>query len=340
MIQSFLRKLEVRSMPKKTSLTQNSRNGKRLKKMLLCLLIILVILSIIPYVIPLSKYTPPTLPFENSFFYQIEETRLHYRLYLPEQDHSLGNIIMVHGLGGSTFSYEKNAPFLASMGYRVITLDLPGFGYSSRNVDENHAQEHRAELIWQLLDDIDPSASWHLMGHSMGGGTVAAMAYQNPDKTDSLVLIDGALFNSDRGSSWMTTFPVVGRWIQVSLEHILIKESRIETFLASAYGQEATQEQVQGYLLPLQVKGTARAATSFLKTSQNLSEDELSKIKVPVLAIWGEDDTWVPLSDAIRIKVLMPQMEIVSIDGSGHCPMETHAEIFNDTLRQWLIKKN
>lgn len=327
-------------MIKHSNLTQSSQKGRRLKTLFVGLLVILIILSILPYAIPLSKSEPQVSPYENSYFYQTADTTMHYRLYLPEQEHPLGNIIMVHGLGGSSFSYEKNAPYLASLGYRVITLDLPGFGYSSRNTDENHAQEHRAELIWQCLDDIDASATWHLMGHSMGGGTVAAMAYQNPDKTDSLVLIDGALFNGARGSSWLATIPMVNRWIQVALEHIFIKESRIDSFLASAYGQEATEDQVQGYLLPLQVKGTARAATSFLKTSRNLSEDELSKIKVPVLAIWGEDDTWVPLSEAMRIKVLMPQMEIVSIDGAGHCPMETHAEIFNDTLRQWLIKKN
>lgn len=327
-------------MLKQTKISQNSRNHKRLRKILLSLFAILIVFSILPYVIPLSKYNPSTLPFENSTFYQTGNTTLHYRLYLPEVIKPIGNILMVHGLGGSTFSYEKNAPYLASLGYRVITLDLPGFGYSSRNLDENHAQNHRAELIWQCLDDIDASATWHLMGHSMGGGTVAAMAYQNPEKTASLVLIDGALFNADRGSSWMATFPVVGRWIQVSLEHFLIKETRIKSFLDSAYGQEATPEQVQGYLLPLQVKGTARAALSFLKTSQNLSEDNLSKIKVPSLAIWGTEDAWVPLSDALKIKTFMPQLEIISIDGAGHCPMETHVETFNDILSQWLIKKN
>ena len=327
-------------MIKHSNLTQSSRKGRRLKTLFVGLLVILIILSILPYAIPLSKSEPQVSPYENSYFYQTADTTMHYRLYLPEQEHPLGNIIMVHGLGGSSFSYEKNAPYLASLGYRVITLDLPGFGYSSRNTDENHAQEHRAELIWQCLDDIDASATWHLMGHSMGGGTVAAMAYQKPEKTHSLVHIDGALFNSDRGSSWMATFPVVGRWIQVSLEHILIKESRIKSFLDSAYGQEATLEQVQGYLLPLQVKGTARAALSFLKTSENLSEDDLNKIKVPALAIWGSDDAWVPLSDALKIKTCMSQLEIVSIDGAGHCPMETHVETFNDILRQWLIKKN
>lgn len=304
------------------------------------LLILIVIISVIPYLIPLSKPGNTTLPYENSRFLTLGETTLHYRTYLPDVASYKGNIVMIHGLGGSTFSYEQNAPYLTSHGYRVITLDLPGFGYSSRNLKENHAQENRAQLIWQCLEQIDASATWHLVGHSMGGGTVAAMAYQKPEKTNSVVFIDGALFDSNRGNSWITSLPVVQRWIQIALEHVFIKEARIESFLASAYGQAPTHEQIMGYLGPLKVKGTARAATTFLNTGKNLPESDLMKITVPAFAIWGENDAWVPLSDALRIKAIMPQLEIVNIEGAGHCPMETHSEIFNEQLRQWIEKKN
>jgi len=317
-----------------------------LKRIFITVLVLLLLVSLIPYFIPLSKPVAQTPPYENSAFFTSGDSIIHYRTYLPQTTPYQGKILMIHGLGGSTFSYEKNAPVLAEQGYYVITLDLPGFGYSSRNPDENHAQSHRAALIWQLLDQVDAELSqsalsadstpWHLAGHSMGGGTVAAMAYQEPQRTQSLILIDGALFETNRSGFSLTSVPMFVRWIQVALEHAVINENRIRSFLESAYGQPPTSEQVAGYLEPLQKKGTARAAASLLKTAENLPESALATLTVPTLAIWGNDDQWVPFSDTTKIKSLLPQLEIKSIDGAGHCPMETHSDLFNDYLIAWL----
>jgi pimeloyl-ACP methyl ester carboxylesterase len=329
--------------------TNHTKNHILLKRILSSAFAILLLVSIIPYFVPLSKPVTHALPYDNSDTFTIDNTTIHYRTYPPQNTKYQGNVIMIHGLGGSTFSYEKSAPFLADQGYYVITLDLPGFGYSSRNPDENHAQTHRASLIWQCLDQIEDqikqsyniteSVKWHLVGHSMGGGTVAAMAHQEPKRTQSLVFVDGALFETSRSGFTLTSVPMLLRWVQVALEHVIINEDRIRTFLESAYGQTPTTDQVEGYLNPLQLNGTARSATSLLKTAENLSESALATLKVPVLAIWGKDDQWVPFSDANRIKALMPQLKIQAIEGAGHCPMETHPDIFNNNLLAWLNLK-
>jgi len=328
-----------------------TNRGKRyvlLKRILIGALVIVVFISLFPYFVRLSEAGTLLLPYDNSALFKSNETTIHYRTYLPQNNRYRGNVIMIHGLGGSTFSYEKSAPFLAEQGFYVVALDLPGFGYSSRNPDENHAQAYRASLIWKCLDQIDgqikqsygagSSDKWHLVGHSMGGGTVAAMAYQEPKRTESIVFVDGALFETSRGGFDLTALPMLVRWVQVALEHVIINEKRIGSFLESAYGQVPTNEQVAGYLKPLQVKGTARAAASFIKTSENLPESALATLTVPALAIWGELDQWVPVGDAIRIKTLMPQLDIQVIEGAGHCPMETHSGVFNKYLFTWLSK--
>ena len=225
-----------------------------LKRILLVSLAILLIILIFPYFVPLSKPVTIALPYDNSATFTIDNTTIHYRTYPTQNSKVQGNVLMIHGLGGSTFSYEKSAPFLAAQGYYVITLDLPGFGYSSRNPDENHAQTHRASLIWQILDQIDDqikqsysmtdSVKWHLVGHSMGGGTVAAMAHQEPKRTESLVFVDGALFETSRGGFTLSSVPMLLRWVQVALEHVIINEDRIRSFLSSAYGVAPTAEQV------------------------------------------------------------------------------------------------
>jgi 2-hydroxy-6-oxonona-2,4-dienedioate hydrolase len=306
------------------------------------LLILLIGFIIIPYLIPLSKPTIPLLPYANSHQFVSNMTTIHYRLYEPELDVFLGKILLVHGLGGSTYSYEKNASILAEAGYQVVTVDLPGFGYSSRNTDEDHSQLNRAHLLWQLLDELDQNQandildkSWHLGGHSMGGGTVSAMAYQRPSSTASLILIDGALFETSRRGG-ITSLPVISRWLQVLLEHYLIKPERFEDFLASAYGQSPQPEDILGYYEPLSIPGTARSAISLLKTAENMPSDNLSQLSMPVLALWGEKDTWVPVDETKRIQAELPQTTVIIINEAAHCPMETHPEEFNKYLLDWL----
>ncbi len=319
-------------------------NGKKmLKRFGVGVVSFLVLLAILPYLIPLSRHGEMIAPYSNSGFFETGDTTIHYRLYIPEGEPIRGKVLLVHGLGGSTYSFEQNAPILAEEGFVAVSVDLPGFGYSSRYPDENHAQVHRADLLWQLLDMLDAevvrqeerSAGWHLGGHSMGGGTIAAMAMQRQTQTASLVFIDGALFETSRNSR-IATFPVISRWLQVLLERVLIQPPQIERFLTSAYGRAPTVEEVSGYLAPLSVAGTARSATALLKTAQNRPPEELSQLTVPALAIWGGLDSWVPVSDTVRIQTLMPQLKIDVIPEAAHCPMETHPGQFNHILLQWL----
>jgi len=306
------------------------------------LLIFLISIIVVPYLIPLSKAGSIQMPYENSHLYESETSTLHYRLYKPTDSDILGKILLVHGLGGSTFSYEKNAPILAEAGYYVVTIDLPGFGYSSRNTQENHDQLNRAQLAWDLLDEVDQnldsdftSLPWHLGGHSMGGGTVSAMAFLRQQSTASLILIDGALFETNRSNSFVT-LPVVSRWLQVILEHYLIKPKQFEKFLTSAYGKPPTSEDILGYYEPLSTDGTARSSIALLKTAKNIPSENLTQLKMPVLAIWGEKDTWVPLSETEKIKDKMPQTLLKTINEAAHCPMETHPVEFNQYIIEWL----
>lgn len=317
-----------------------------MKKVIRIILIVIMLLIIIPYLVPLSRASEEGAmrPFDNSFTY---EDTIHYRIWKPESGKIQGKILMVHGLGGSTYSFGANAPFFAENGFLVIAVDLPGFGYSKRGNDINHAQRHRADQLWDLLESIDQALEdevkyedWHLAGHSMGGGTVGAMAAIAPKRTKSLLLIDGALTQQERKASWLIEIPPVGRALQVLLEHVFINERGIGNLLASAYGRPLKENEIKGYLDPLLVKGTARGLLNFVKTSENIPLFELSNYNGPVLALWGENDTWVPLNEIDRIRAYVPALEVVIISGAAHCPMETHPEVFNQDYYMFLLEND
>ena len=320
---------------------------KGIKRVLTILLAAFLLLSLLPYLFPLSdaKLSPIPTPYAESQYREVDGLDLHYRIFTP--DHTpKGKLLFIHGLGGSTFSWRENMTFFQDEGYLVIAVDLPGFGYSSKASGINHSQARRSQMIWSLLDLVDEdldelttNLQWTLLGHSMGGGTATAMAIDRPSDTKSLVLVDGAVFENQPSSvSALLAYAPLARGVAVIFDRILLSAKRIDSFLTSAYGRPATLEEIDGYLTPLKEPGTPKVALDLVKTSKNVPVEGVQNNDVPILALWGQEDTWVPLSDAEKIQDLIPRTEIVSISGAYHCPMETHSELFNDELLMFLEK--
>ena len=306
-----------------------------LKKLLKYGLIILIVLMVLPYFIPRDFNTPiPDQPYVNSAFYTTSDgTSLHAQIYKPEGE-MVGKIVMIHGLGASSFSYRNNAPYFADKGYLVVAVDLPAFGYSSKETGLDHSQTQRAKYIWEWLDHLDGefgSGAWHLVGHSMGGSTVLAMSNQKPSSVLSMNLIAGAVTQETSRNPWFISTPL-GEWLKVALRYLIINEDRFSSILLGAYNQTPSNEAVLGYLKPLQTKGTIQALLDFVKTSENVTIDEL-KYNLPLHLLWGEEDTWVGVENISMIEEVLDVDAIVIFDGEGHCVHETEPTFNEELLR-------
>lgn len=319
------------------------RKGGKGKVFLVFLVVLLLAALVLPYLVPLSApaHAPESLPFVNSAFVEAAGTRIHYRLAVPEESSPLGKLLLVHGLAGSTFSFEALTPLLVQAGVVVVSVDLPGFGYSSRDLDYDHSQRNRAHTLWQLLDHVDQGLApdlaaqpWHLGGHSMGGGTAYAMALQQPDRACGLVLMDAPLTGGSR--SGLLSVPPFLQWTLLALEHLVINEQRIAALLESAYGQKPNEQQVAGYLAPLRVPGTAQSLGRMVRTAREEDLAGFPDLPLPLLAIWGEEDRWVPLSALKALQALRPDMASLVVKGAGHCPMETHPKEVAEALLAWM----
>ncbi len=306
---------------------------------------LVMLLSITPYLIPLQEggWDRYALTYSNSEFVKAGNVEIHYREWGHEYAHENGagkNVLLVHGLGGSTFSWRYTAPALAAEGYRVIAVDLPGFGASERKTGFEHSAENRASYLWEMLEKLYPGESWHLAGHSMGGAAVAAMALQEPHKTDAIILAAGAISPFEPSLiNVLLKYPPLTRWARVLAGTFIPQESRIETLLESAYGREPSPEEVYGYLRPLRVEGTDGTFADLLRSTPTPLADRLDQVEKPALCLWGENDEWVSLEEGRKLDGLLPDSELVVIPGEGHCPMETAPEKFNQKLLAFLNRR-
>jgi 2-hydroxy-6-oxonona-2,4-dienedioate hydrolase len=307
---------------------------KTWKKIVLALLFIIVVL---PYLLPAENVAAiPEKPFENSEFVIVDGVSLHYRMW--KNDDALGNILLIHGLGGSTFSFRNNAEALSSAGYNVIAVDLPAFGYSDRKRNIDHSQDNRAQLLWLMIEEIEQNnefeGKWILAGHSMGASTTIAMANQKADKVSALGFIDGAVSGGHRNNT-LFRLPFVQQWAKVILKNFVVTEKNVTGFLSSAYNREPSESELTGYLKPYLIKGTFGAWMDFLSSAKNINIEDLTDKDIPILVLWGEDDEWVSVDTVGIITSTVNNTLVYIFEGEGHCPNET-SPIFNEKMIELL----
>lgn len=291
-----------------------------------------------------TEFIIEDLFFANSSFQSIEGLNLHYRLWQPVSNFSQGNVLLIHGFGSSTFSWRYVVPELVKNDYLVLAVDLPGFGLSQRKPSVEQSYEQRAKLIWKLLENLEIlNVPWNLVGHSMGGGVVIAMALQKPEDTLTLTLVDGVFKSQNRKiSTLLFQCRVLRNFTARILDKFFITKRRIRSFLNSAYGREPTPEEVEGYYQPLKLPHTYLTIAKLLRTYRSDLDlkRRISEITSPSLLVWGKEDKWVPIKEAEELIPKMSRAQLIIIEEAAHCPMETHPEVFNQYLLNFLKEFN
>jgi pimeloyl-ACP methyl ester carboxylesterase len=195
------------------------------------------------------------------------------------------------------------------------------------------------------IQDIGPrEASATIVGHSMGAGVVGHFAALYPDRVDNLVFVDGAPSTADGDEgfnflSYLVRFPPIRQWARFIMRWQLDEEAVAERLRSAYYDPDFVTEEIESnYLAPQRIKDWELALLGIMRDSgeNNLAAPVQDYTSAPALIIWGEEDTWVPLSSGNAFSESMPDAEYVIIPDSGHLPMEEQAELFNATLLKFL----
>lgn len=289
----------------------------------------------------------PDKPYPNSRFALIDSLRIHYRVWNEDLPHPRGKVLLIHGFCGSTFCWRNNFDTLAGAGYLVVAIDLPGFGYSARSAKVNQSQSNRARMIWELLADFDreDTSLWNIVGHSMGGGAAEAVALVKPERTQSLTILDGMIFikngNVNLSIVGLVNHPVYKKLLLSYTENQYLSFNNFRRELKGTYGFLPDTATVNGYWEPLQIEGTAETVVNLLANSSEIQELDIQGLsKLPVLVIWGKKDHTIRLKNGKKMKRAVPSIELKVIPDAHHMAMETHPEVFNRLLVEFLDKNN
>jgi pimeloyl-ACP methyl ester carboxylesterase len=247
-------------------------------------------------------------------------------------------MVFVHGLGGRWQNWLLNIPaFMGS--HRVIAPDLPGFGESEMPAEEISISGY-AKVVDALLGELGVESAV-FVGNSMGGFVSAEIALSFATRVERLVLVSAAgLSIEDRKREPLLTLARI--WAasatRVTAQGDAVvtrpRARRMALQLVLRYPEKLspamTYELVQGAGAP----GFIDALSALLDHSYR---DELPKIDVPVLIVWGRNDMLVPRGDAREYEDLIgPNARRVMFDDTGHVPMIERPNAFNALVAEFL----
>jgi pimeloyl-ACP methyl ester carboxylesterase len=227
-------------------------------------------------------------------------------------------IVMLHGFGGDKENWSLYARHFTKR-YRVIAVDLPGFGENVRDPDWDYGMATQARRLRSFVHALGID-KFHITGNSMGGFIALYYALDYPEELSSLTLFDNAGVKSKKKSELEIAIDEKRNLLLTKtleeFEQLLdfVMHKRIPS--PKYMKQAMMQVQQQNYEFLDKIFWTlADEATEHTVT------DRLSEISVPTLVIWGRHDRVLDVSCTEAMSASIPDNKIVIFEDAGHIPM-------------------
>ena len=244
-------------------------------------------------------------------------------------------IVCVHGLGGTKASFLTTVNALADH-YRVVAIDLPGFGESDKPIGAPYDAPWFARSVFAAMDALGVEHA-HIAGNSMGGRVAIEAGLTDRDRIGGLLLLSPAL-------AWLRARPwaPIVRALRPELGLLQpaprpVVEAMVRRLVPAGNGgwtSAGIDEFLRAYL-------TRSGRAAFYAAARNIYLDEphgdagfwtrLRSLESDSLFVWGRHDRLVPIAFMKHVEKALPRARHVELS-CGHVPQverpqETHAAI-------------
>lgn len=228
-------------------------------------------------------------------------------------------VVLVHGLSAPSFVFAALIPFLTSAGFRVLTYDLYGRGWSDRPRDRQSGAFFARQLT-ELLDHQNVRRPVTLLGYSMGGAIVASFAVLHPDRVRNLILLASAGFAHQTGGmvGFIRHTPLLGDWLMAVLGGARLRvwakrEVSRNQHIPDIADRMAQETRYRGY-----TRSILSSLRNLLARPFDGLHQALAAKAIPTLAIWGGMDETIPIASADRLTAANPAVKTVILDRADH----------------------
>ncbi|MEM7553451.1 MAG: alpha/beta hydrolase [Cyanobacteria bacterium P01_A01_bin.84] len=263
-------------------------------------------------------------------------------------------LFLLHGVGSWSYNWRNSIEPLSKY-FRVICFDAKGFGFSEKSVYRQEIPGHQAiefeRIISQLCDE--PVV---IVAESLGALISLAIAQNNPQLIASLIAINVPIF-ADGLPHWgmqvLSGTPLelvkvidylrLTYWFAPLVKKLIERERREVLFDPSIL----TKTDIHWITYPfIEIPGTlSKAAEELQIAAREISnskvnqsswltqiQNKLHLISSPTLILWGEYDSWFPVSHGKKLNQCLPNSLLQIIPDCRHDASTGAAKIVNQAV--------
>ncbi|MCR8825306.1 alpha/beta fold hydrolase [Pseudosulfitobacter koreensis] len=242
--------------------------------------------------------------------------------------------VCIHGLTTSSYVWGGLARGLAAMGFRVLIFDHYGRGYSDRPKGAHDNAFYLSE-VEELLAHEGVDQDITLIGYSMGGAIATLYAAAHPDQIRQLILLAPAGMTQVRTQlgQFVRKTPILGDWMMLAffpyqLRKGLKAEEALPTQVENIGDKQRAELKWRGF-----VPAVLASLRGVLSRTQKTEHQIIHREGIPVLAIWGREDTVISLSSVGVLAEWSRHAHQEVIDGATHALTYTHADQVIEIIR-------
>jgi pimeloyl-ACP methyl ester carboxylesterase len=235
-------------------------------------------------------------------------------------------VVLLHGWGLTHRTYRKALCALVDQGMQVWAPALPGFGGTAPLPQDAFSLSGYAAWVARFLDAVGLTDPVNLVGHSFGGGVAIRAAHDFPDRVGRLVCV-----NSIGGSAWTEERGVIRSLAQRPLWDWGL---HLQADLLPWRQATRVLPVVLGDALPNLVRnpGALWRVGHLARTADLTAElEELKRRKLPVVVLWGRDDSVLPPACLASLRGALGDPEVITVKGS-HSWLLSHPRVFGEVM--------
>jgi 2-hydroxy-6-oxonona-2,4-dienedioate hydrolase len=244
-------------------------------------------------------------------------------------------VVFVHGFGAKADRWTSNLDAIASAGFRTFAFDLPGHGFATKGEAIPCRVPQLADFVRAALDHFGIDKAF-IVGTSLGGAVVASFCAANPQRVEGAVFVGGMGLapigeeirgRISAGSQNQSREAMAGKFSVVICDQSLVKPEMIEEEYQMNNSDGANDS----------LKAYGRYIGSDL--DKDVAGPQLVSQTFRKLLVWGDQDKVVPLSIGQAARKLLPDSQLVILEGTSHTPYYERSADFNAILLSFLQNK-
>jgi pimeloyl-ACP methyl ester carboxylesterase len=252
-------------------------------------------------------------------------------------------LLLIHGIAGSSATWDDVLPWLAER-YCVVAPDLLGHGGSAKPRGDYSLGAY-ASGVRDLLGALGHERA-SVVGHSLGGGVAMQFAYQFPERCERLVLVSSGGLGREVHPILRAAALPGAEWVLPLLCAAGVRNAVDGTarFLGRVGLRAAPdlQEMWRGFCS----LADADARQAFVHTVRTIIDVGGQRVsaadrlylaaEVPVMLIWGELDSMIPVAHARPAHEVIPGSRLAIFPGAGHFPHRDNPRRFVEVLLDFM----